>query len=120
MKTYTVQAGDSLSKISEKFYGNWSGVDALAKANGITNVNLIMPGQTLQIPDRSGSANSNAVVVEDAQVISDGSGNKKWLWLLLLAAGAGGAYYYHKKKKGSKAKSKPALAGTKKRKKRKK
>lgn len=124
MQTYTVKQGDSLSKISEMFYGNWSGVDTIAKANGITNVNLIHPGQTLSIPPRPGASNSDAEVVEDAVVISDERnltqqlfGGKRWLWWLLAAAAAGG-YYYHKKTK-KKGTAKPKLNGTK-RKKRKK
>ena len=45
--TYTVQPGDTLSKIAAKF-----GVDtnALASASGIDNPNLIYVGQVLTIP----------------------------------------------------------------------
>jgi len=47
VRTYKVQAGDSLWGIARKF--NVS-ADALAKLNGITNANLIKVGQTLKIP----------------------------------------------------------------------
>lgn len=131
MQTYTVKEGDSLSKISEKFYGNWSGVDAIAKANGITNINLIHPGQTLNIPPNAGASNSSATVVEDAVVVDESGsrknltyilfGNKRWMWWVVAAAAAGG-YYYHKKTKGKGAKKSPAkpLNGTKRKSKRKK
>ena len=53
---YTVQSGDSLSTISQKFYGNMNG-DSVSKiyySNQATigsNPNLIVPGQKLYIPD---------------------------------------------------------------------
>ena len=40
-ETYTVESGDTLSKISHKFAGNDSLVDSIAKANKISNVNMI-------------------------------------------------------------------------------
>jgi LysM repeat protein len=46
-QTYTVQEGDTLFEIALRFGLT---VDALAKANGITNTALIRPGQTLVIP----------------------------------------------------------------------
>lgn len=47
---YTVKAGDSLSAIAQKFYGDASKYTAIAKANGISNPDLIQVGQKLQIP----------------------------------------------------------------------
>ena len=44
---YTVQAGDSLGAIAEKFGVT---VDAIVQANSITDPNLILPGETLIIP----------------------------------------------------------------------
>ncbi len=46
-QTYTVQAGDTLSGIANKFGVS---VSALAAANGIQNLNLIYAGQVLRIP----------------------------------------------------------------------
>ena len=46
-KTYTIQAGDTLSGIAKK-YGTT--VDALVKANGIKDKNLIIAGKPLIIP----------------------------------------------------------------------
>lgn len=52
--TITVQAGDTLSKLAR---ANGTTVDALVKANGISNPNLIFVGQQLQT---EGSANAAA------------------------------------------------------------
>lgn len=50
-KTYTVQEGDDLWKISEKVYGSgYNGYD-IAKANNITDPNLLVAGQILKIPE---------------------------------------------------------------------
>lgn len=48
-ETYTVESGDTLSTISHKFAGNDSLVDTIAKANKISNVNMIFAGQKLTI-----------------------------------------------------------------------
>jgi nucleoid-associated protein YgaU len=53
---YTVQSGDSLSSISQKFYGNQytSNVDKIYYSNQTTigpNKSTIYPGQKLYIPD---------------------------------------------------------------------
>jgi LysM repeat protein len=47
---YTVAPGDTLSKISLKFYGHANEYQKIADANGIENVNLIKVGQELDIP----------------------------------------------------------------------
>ena len=49
---YTVQKGDSLSKIAKKYYGNAMKYPAIFEANKevIKNPDLIYPGQTLRIP----------------------------------------------------------------------
>jgi len=51
--TYTVKAGDSLSKIAKQFYGDagkWKKIHA-ANADKIPNPDLIHPGLELTIPD---------------------------------------------------------------------
>lgn len=48
---YTVQSGDTLAGISQKFANNNSLVDSLAKNNNIQNINLIYVGQQLLIKD---------------------------------------------------------------------
>ncbi len=53
-RTYTVQEGDTLSAIAERFNTT---VEAIAEANNITDPNLIYVGQVLTIPgDDDGSA----------------------------------------------------------------
>ena len=51
-ETYTVAAGDTLSAICRRFYGDASLYGRLAAANGIANPNLIHPGQVLRLPAR--------------------------------------------------------------------
>lgn len=51
--TYTVQSGDTLSSIAQKF-NNVVSVDQLAQDNNLANPNLIMVGQQLTIKDGSG------------------------------------------------------------------
>ena len=47
---YTVVKGDTLWGIAQKFYGNGSRYPEIAKANNISNPNLIRVGQKLLIP----------------------------------------------------------------------
>lgn len=65
---YTVETGDTLSKISHKFAGDNSLVDAIAKANKITNVNMIFAGQELTIGSEEAApvAEAEAPVQETA------------------------------------------------------
>jgi len=52
VKTYTVQAGDNLSKISKQFYGDASKYMKIFDANKdqLKDPNMIKPGQVLKIP----------------------------------------------------------------------
>ena len=52
-RTYTVQAGDSLSKISKQFYGSPNQYMKIFEANRnqLSNPNEIQPGQQLTIPE---------------------------------------------------------------------
>lgn len=57
--TYTVKPGDTLSAIAKRF---GTTVQAIAAANGISNINLIYPGQTFKIPGASkGTGGTSAV-----------------------------------------------------------
>lgn len=51
-ETYTVQAGDTLSKISKQFYGNANAYMKIFEANRdqLTDPDKIRVGQTLKIP----------------------------------------------------------------------
>ena len=48
--SYTIQAGDNLSKVSQLFYGNANKYEAIAKANGLADPDKVRVGQTLTIP----------------------------------------------------------------------
>ena len=52
-RTYTVVAGDTLSKIAKREYGDASKWQRIYEANKdtIKNPDLIYPGQTFKIPD---------------------------------------------------------------------
>jgi LysM repeat protein len=49
-RTYTVVSGDTLWAIAERFYGDGSKYQVIANASGISNPDLIHPGQVLTIP----------------------------------------------------------------------
>ena len=49
-RTYTVESGDTLWAISERFYGDGNKYQIIADASGIANPDLIQPGQVLTIP----------------------------------------------------------------------
>ncbi len=51
--TYTVVRGDTLWGIARKHYGDGALAWKLAAFNGIRNANLIYPGQSVRIPDKS-------------------------------------------------------------------
>jgi nucleoid-associated protein YgaU len=52
-KTYTVAAGDSLSKIAKQFYGNANEYTKIFEANRnvLSDPNMVKVGQQLVIPD---------------------------------------------------------------------
>lgn len=58
---YTVQSGDTLSEISQKFNTT---VETLAQKNNINNVNVINVGQQLDIPDGSTQGTVSKSVVK--------------------------------------------------------
>ena len=49
-KTFTVVSGDTLFAIAEKFLGDGNRYPEIAKASGVDNPDLIVPGQVLTIP----------------------------------------------------------------------
>lgn len=54
-RTYTVEAGDTLWAIAEKYYGDGSAWPKIHEANRdrIEDPDLIRPGQVLRIPERT-------------------------------------------------------------------
>lgn len=67
---YTVESGDTLSKISHKFAGDNSLVEVIAKANKISNVNMIFAGQELTI-DKEGKAEAAAPAEQAAAPVQE-------------------------------------------------
>ena len=63
-ENYTVQAGDTLSKISIKFAGDNSLVDSIAKENKISNIDMIFEGQNLTI-DTDAKGNTTVTPVQE-------------------------------------------------------
>jgi nucleoid-associated protein YgaU len=49
-RTYTVLSGDTLWAIAERFYGDGNRYHDIAAASGISNPDLIHPGQVVTIP----------------------------------------------------------------------
>lgn len=69
--SYTVKSGDTLSAIASKY--NMT-VNALATLNGISNPNLIYPGQTLRVADSDkGGSVSNKATAPIANNVSTNS-----------------------------------------------
>ena len=68
-KTYTVRGGDNLSSIASK-YGTT--VDVLVKLNGISNPNLIYPGQVLTISGTGSSASVTKPAASKVYTVKSG------------------------------------------------
>jgi hypothetical protein len=66
-KSYTVQRGDTLSKIASK---NGTTVKAIAKANGIKNPNAIKPGQKLSIPTNASVQPMGGTAFSDPSMVN--------------------------------------------------
>jgi LysM repeat protein len=49
---YVIQRGDTLGKIAKKFYGEAGRYQQLALYNGLTDPNVVVVGQTIEIPAR--------------------------------------------------------------------
>lgn len=63
-ENYTVQSGDTLSKISIKFAGDNSLVHSIASENNISNVDMIFEGQNLTI-DTDAKGNTTVAPVQE-------------------------------------------------------
>ena len=50
-REYTVQTGDTLYDISDKYYGTGIYFDDIAEYNGIEDPSHIMPGDTIKLPN---------------------------------------------------------------------
>lgn len=47
---HTIKAGDSLSKISYEYYGDYNKITMIAKSNNIKDINRLKIGQKIKIP----------------------------------------------------------------------
>ncbi|WP_321385963.1 LysM domain-containing protein [uncultured Enterococcus sp.] len=65
---YTVQSGDSLSKISQQFSGDNSLIEAIAADNNISDVNMIFAGQQLVVKTNDGTVVETAAPVAQTEV----------------------------------------------------
>ncbi len=77
LRTYTVRAGDYLSSISQRMYGNaryWSGIYA-ANRSIVRNPNVIYAGQSLRIPGSPHTASYTAPRVHATYQCGDGDGD---------------------------------------------
>jgi LysM repeat protein len=71
MATYTIRSGDTLSGLAARFH---TSVGALAKLNGIKNVNLIYAGRALRLPGHSTKDTFTPVKPQGSGQVSQGSG----------------------------------------------
>lgn len=62
--SYTVQPGDTLSKISQKFVGDTSLVSTIVSTNNIANQHLIFAGATITIPSSTVVSTNNVAPVQ--------------------------------------------------------
>lgn len=63
--TYQIKSGDTLSKIAK---ANSTDVDTLAKLNNISNVNLIIAGDTIKLAGDTSTTNATAVSSQTSAV----------------------------------------------------
>jgi LysM repeat protein len=68
---YTIQSGDTLSAIAAK-YNVTGGYQAIAAANGISNPNLIYPGQQIHIPTSTAGSPTVPATAGGGKVTSTG------------------------------------------------
>ena len=69
METYTVKAGDNLSSIAIKIFGDANKWREIAEINGITNPAVIKVGQLLQLPPKKG----NVTAATPVEITVEGS-----------------------------------------------
>ncbi|EKD58104.1 MAG: hypothetical protein ACD_57C00031G0012 [uncultured bacterium] len=69
---YKVVAGDSLSKISEKYYGSMDLWPVLARENNIANPNIIFVDSTLNIPAKSDAENAQGEMAVTSYQVTEG------------------------------------------------
>lgn len=82
--TYTVRAGDSLSRIARDVLGNLSRWPELAALNAIASPYTIYPGQVLVLPDVTPASSSSASVTTPGASMPSVTGapwyRRPWVW----------------------------------------
>jgi hypothetical protein len=70
--TYTVQAGDTLSQISDKFYHDQEHIQALANANDIQDARFIYVGQEIKVntDDKTNTATQKDVASKSKETVA--------------------------------------------------
>jgi LysM repeat protein len=61
IKTHTVKSGDTLGKISDKYYGDWRMFGLLMEENNLTDPNKIKVGQKLKVPLKPGETSRSDI-----------------------------------------------------------
>ena len=69
---YTVEEGDSLSKIAEKVYGDLESWPVIARANNVTNPNLIFVGVQLEIPSEQLASEMRTKMTQTSYEVQSG------------------------------------------------
>lgn len=67
--TYIIQPGDTLSKISQKVYGDLSNWRSIAENNQMENPNMIMPGDELKLSKINDQSRNFAQNYENTQTV---------------------------------------------------
>jgi LysM repeat protein len=81
-KTYVVKAGDNLSLIAERYN---TSVAALVKLNGISNPNVIYPGQVLKVSGGSAPAAPSTYTVKAGDTLSGIAADHGTTWQRLAS-----------------------------------
>lgn len=93
MATYTVVAGDSLSRIARDQLGDLTRWPEIARLNHLSAPYIIFPNQTLQLPDAAALPAPGGVTPQDLGTWL----SNPWLWFSLAAAG--GVWWWWRKRR---------------------
>lgn len=95
MATYTVRAGDSISKIARDLLGDITRWPEIARLNGLTAPYIIFPEQVLQMP--AVAAGARVLTAPGEVSLPRAWWTSPWLWLGL--ATAGGLWWWRRRRR---------------------